>query len=323
MLLTFYIYIFILGLLFGSFATVLITRWHEHEDGIVFGRSKCPKCHHTLSWFELFPLLSYLGLLGRCRKCHARIPSFYPLAEGVMGFIFLLLTYSYIRNFGFEMSPTYVLLLILGFITGVYVLADIRYMEIPDEIMVPGIYGYVALLLLGYLSEDISLLFFDRGTYIDSYTSFLKDHFLAALILYSFFYLQILIPAAIQLGKKERWKEIGEVGLSYFTFPYYLLFPPKDDKKDEGNEEALETWIGGGDLRIAIFIGLTLGIYHGIFAFFIAYIVGSFFGIVILIFQGKKKSQVPFGPFLALGWCSALYYHSEILIMLEFYKSLF
>jgi prepilin signal peptidase PulO-like enzyme (type II secretory pathway) len=196
-------------------------------------------------------------------------------------------------------------------------------MEIPDEIMVPAIYGYLTLLVLWYFSEDIAFLFFDRSTYLNWYTSFLADHLLAAWILYTFFYLQILIPLSIQLWKKERWKEIGEVFISYFTFPYYLLFPPKEEKKDDWDDEVLETWVGWWDLRIALFIGLTLGTYHGIFAFFIAYVVGSFFGIIVLIFAWKKKSQVPFWPFLALWWCITLYYQSEILTLLNFYKSLF
>ena len=42
-------------------------------------------------------------------------------------------------------------------------------------------------------------------------------------------------------------------------------------------EESLDipTWIGGGDLRIALFIGLTLGIVHGVASFAFAYIIGS------------------------------------------------
>lgn len=323
MLLTFSAIIFIIWLLFWSFATVLITRWHDHEGGILFGRSKCPKCHHTLSWFELFPLLSYCLLFWRCRKCHVKIPFFYPLAELLMGSIFLIITFSYVRILWYDFGAQYIFLLFMGFVTWVYVLADIRYMEIPDEIMVPWIYLYVLLLIIGYFNENTSFLFFDRTTYLGGYEQFLKDHFLWALVLYTFLYLQILIPATIQLSKKQKWKEIGEVFLSYFTFPYYLIFPPKEPSDDQYAEDSLETWVWGWDLRIAIFIGITLGIYHGIFAFFIAYIIGSFIGIIVLIFYGKKKTQVPFWPFLATWWCAALFFHSEIITLLEFYKSLF
>jgi hypothetical protein len=40
-----------------------------------------------------------------------------------------------------------------------------------------------------------------------------------------------------------KWKEIGEVFLSYFTFPYYLIFPPKNSSEEERSQDTLETWV--------------------------------------------------------------------------------
>lgn len=313
--------VFVFWLLFWSFSTVLISRWHSHESWILLWRSKCPKCHHTLSWYELFPVLSYIFLSGRCRACKSKISLFYPLAELLMGTIFVLLTIAYTLHLSYAPDAWYLLLLMLWFVTWVYVLSDLRYMEIPDEILVPAIFGYAGLLVLWYFSSDIASLFFDRSSYIGSYSDYLSDHFLAALVLYTFLYLQILIPATIGLSKQGKWKEIGDVALSYFLFPYFLLFPPKNTKDNQ--EIELETWVGWGDLRIALFIGLTLGLMHGVFAFFVAYMVGSIIGIFVLFFHGKRKAQIPFWPFLALGWISAIYFHDGIVQVLEVYKSLF
>lgn len=320
-MLSLYIGITIIGLLFWSFATVLVTRWHTHEEWILFWRSKCPKCHHTLSWFELLPLISYIFLLWKCRKCSTKIPLFYPLAEIIMASIFLILTISYIRIEWYFVGTQYALLLMLWFITGVYVLSDIRYMEIPDEILVPWIYWYLLLLWIGYYNDSLGGIFFDVSSYIWGYKEFIFDHLFGAFVLYTFLFLQIIIPATIQYAKKKKWSDVGWVFLSYFTFPILLLFPQKESTKND-DETSIETWVWWWDLRVALFIWITLGLVHGIFSFFVAYILWSFIWIIIILFTWKVKSQIPFWPFLAFWWLMAIYFHSDILSLLEAYKTL-
>jgi uncharacterized membrane protein len=58
----------------------------------------------------------------------------------VMGIIFVLLAYAAMRLSIDLLSSEMFLLLIFGFVTGVYILYDVRYMEIPDQIMVPVLY---------------------------------------------------------------------------------------------------------------------------------------------------------------------------------------
>jgi leader peptidase (prepilin peptidase)/N-methyltransferase len=70
----------LLGLAFGSFLNVCLTRWPEDES-IVSPRSHCRDCDHTLAWWENIPLFSWLFLRGRCRNCHAWIGTRYPLVE--------------------------------------------------------------------------------------------------------------------------------------------------------------------------------------------------------------------------------------------------
>ena len=70
-------------------------------------------------------------------------------------------------------------------------------------------------------------------------------------------------------------------------------------------------WIGGGDVRMGVMMGLWLGAKSTVVALFFAYIVGALFGILMLVF--KKKSwvaEIPFGTFLALGTFFAIY-HGE------------
>jgi prepilin signal peptidase PulO-like enzyme (type II secretory pathway) len=60
--------------------------------------------------------------------------------------------------------------------------------------------------------------------------------------------------------------------------------------------------MGMGDVKLAIFMGLLLGYPKTILAFYVAFIVGAIYGLILMIFKkANKKSQVPFGPFLILG----------------------
>ena len=61
-----YILFFILGLLFGSFINALVYRLHQGLN-FINARSMCPKCKHTLTWYELVPIFSFLWQKGKCR----------------------------------------------------------------------------------------------------------------------------------------------------------------------------------------------------------------------------------------------------------------
>ena len=61
-----------MGGLWGSFANVCIHRLPK-EQGVVSGRSHCPKCKKQIFWYDNIPLISYLLLGGKCRKCKKKI----------------------------------------------------------------------------------------------------------------------------------------------------------------------------------------------------------------------------------------------------------
>ena len=75
---------FVLGLLFGSFLNVCISRLPAHES-IVKPRSHCMACGHPIRWFDNLPVLSWIVLRGRCRDCKARISWRYPAIELAVG----------------------------------------------------------------------------------------------------------------------------------------------------------------------------------------------------------------------------------------------
>lgn len=82
------IFIFVIGLVVGSFLNVCIQRL-PREESIVKPGSRCPECKHGIAWHDNVPLLSFLLLGGRCRHCHTRISFRYPLIELISGGIWL------------------------------------------------------------------------------------------------------------------------------------------------------------------------------------------------------------------------------------------
>jgi leader peptidase (prepilin peptidase) / N-methyltransferase len=73
-------WLIIAALLAGSFFGVIVTR-AEAAGSILWDRSRCETCRHTLGARDLVPFLSWLASRGRCRYCGARIGLFYPLFE--------------------------------------------------------------------------------------------------------------------------------------------------------------------------------------------------------------------------------------------------
>lgn len=86
----FYILIFIIGTLFGSFSTLAIYRLPLKKD-IVKERSFCPNCNHKLGVFDLIPILSYIFLGGKCRYCKEKISKKYLIIEIMSGILAVIL----------------------------------------------------------------------------------------------------------------------------------------------------------------------------------------------------------------------------------------
>ena len=89
-----YIWTALLGASMGSFVTMLVHRLHEGTS-IVFGGSKCFHCNKKLGLRELIPVLSFLLLKGKCKKCGTKIPLRYFLIEVFTIVLFLLALYKH------------------------------------------------------------------------------------------------------------------------------------------------------------------------------------------------------------------------------------
>lgn len=146
----------ILGLLVGSFLNVVIHRlpkmmeneWRVQAEGIinpdkespepsrpvynlVVPRSACPKCGNQITAIENIPIVSYLALRGRCRKCQTRISPRYPVVEAVTGVLSGLVAW----HFGFGIAAVSALVLLWGLIALTFIDADTQFL--PDSITLP------------------------------------------------------------------------------------------------------------------------------------------------------------------------------------------
>jgi len=136
----------LVGLAFGSFLNVCLSRWPEGES-IVRPRSYCHDCGHTLAWWENVPLASWVALRGRCRSCKVWIGWRYPLVELAVGLLWAQcwLKYAWPALLdGSSPALAYGGLETLGFgaflwlLVGLSVL-DAEYLWLPDVVTLPGI----------------------------------------------------------------------------------------------------------------------------------------------------------------------------------------
>ena len=75
-----YILLALFGLLFGSFANVVIWRFPRGES-LSHPGSHCPVCQGPIAWYDNIPVVSWLVLGGRCRLCATPISARYPVVE--------------------------------------------------------------------------------------------------------------------------------------------------------------------------------------------------------------------------------------------------
>lgn len=94
-----YIIIFIIGTLFGSFYTLAVYRIPKRQD-IIHTHSYCPNCNHKLGLLDLFPIISYIALRGKCRYCKQKIRPRYFILEILSGILFL--SFAFLIGIKFE-----------------------------------------------------------------------------------------------------------------------------------------------------------------------------------------------------------------------------
>ena len=124
------IFVVLMGGLWGSFANVCIYRLPKGQ-GVVSGRSYCPKCKKQIVWYDNIPIISYFVLGGKCRKCKKKISIQYSLVEFISIFSFFNIYYLY------GITLTTLLLMILSLSLIIIFFIDLKHFIIPNSITFP------------------------------------------------------------------------------------------------------------------------------------------------------------------------------------------
>ncbi len=131
-------FIFIIGLVVGSFLNVVILRTVSNES-IVFPGSKCPKCQTSLKWYHNIPVLSYIFLKGKCAFCKEKISIQYPIVELLTGLVYTGFGYLYLNTIFYtnESTPILTLMFLVSIIaTSLFIVisgTDFKEMLVSDK----------------------------------------------------------------------------------------------------------------------------------------------------------------------------------------------
>ncbi len=164
--------LFLLGINLGSFFNVVGYRLPKGES-ILYPPSHCPNCNHQLTFWELFPIFSYIFQLGKCTQCKKRISLFYPFFELLTGCLFAL---SFLV---FGASIELIIALVFVSMTLIIFISDYLYFIILDEVLIiasilllisifflKGVNGVLLSLFNGMISFSIMFLIKQLGNFI-------------------------------------------------------------------------------------------------------------------------------------------------------------
>src|SRR6266550_7388707 len=136
----------IFGAIIGSFLNVVIHRL-PREESIVLPSSKCSSCGAAIAFYDNVPLLSYILLGGRCRKCKTHISARYPAVEALTAGLFIATAW----HDGFSFALPFDLIFVTAVTALIFI--DAEHMILPNAITYPGmLFALLTRILVPYLA---------------------------------------------------------------------------------------------------------------------------------------------------------------------------
>lgn len=146
--------VFLFGLAVGSFDNVAAYRIPEGIS-LWSPRSFCPRCQSQIAWYDNIPILSFVLLRGRCRRCGEAISFRYPLVELASGLLFL----TVFARLGFEWRAELVPHLFLVTILIIVSAIDLQRQIIPNRVIYPSIpLGLAAMGVVALARGDVWII---------------------------------------------------------------------------------------------------------------------------------------------------------------------
>lgn len=292
-----------MGLLFGSFLNVCISRLPGHES-IAKPRSHCMACGHTIRWYDNVPVLSWVLLRGRCRDCGAAISWRYPAVELAVGIWFSLTglemwsamsggSVARLKTSGIEIFDCVgvVGFAILGFLLIGLMVMDWQTQRLPDAFTLTGIgTGIVLVCVQAFflapgqgdivLNSTHQLRLASPGSFTAQGNVFLTGT--EALIMGRV----AAIAGAALILLAVRW--------------IYTALRKRDG-------------MGLGDVKLLAMIAAFLGFGEALIGLFLGVIVAAFYGVVMLArHKAGGETKLPFGSFLAAGGMFAALFGARV-----------
>jgi len=264
----------IFGAIIGSFLNVVIHRL-PREQSVVFPKSACPSCQAPIRAYDNLPILSFLMLAGRCRKCRAKISARYPAVEALTAVLFAAVTWHDGLSFAlpFDIAFTAAMLALI--------FIDAEHMILPNAITYPGIlFALITRVVVPLLAgpahfDDLPQLL---TIFPPNYPVWLVS----------------LIGAVIGALAGG-----GSLWLMGFLW-----------ERLRGVEA-----MGLGDVKMMFMVGAFLGWRLTILTIMIGAFTGSIAGVAVMIRRGGRNIQMmlPFGIFLGIGSIVSLLIGSRII----------
>lgn len=262
-----YVFVFALGAIVGSFLNVVIHRV-PNEQSIVFPNSACPNCKTPIKPYDNIPILSWLILGGKCRRCKEKISPRYPAVELLTALVYVLV----FSQIGFTPFLPVALIFVSTMIALIFI--DAGHMILPNVITYP--------LLIFALIVRVAFPILLSASYFSELSSWP----LSMLALYPVWLVSL---AGAVLGAAAGGGSLWLVGEIW--------------KRFRGVEA-----MGLGDVKMMLGVGALLGWRLAILSIFIGAFTGAVAGIAVMLGQKEKdmQAQIPFGIFLGVGAIAAM-----------------
>jgi leader peptidase (prepilin peptidase)/N-methyltransferase len=269
-----YIFFFIVGAVIGSFLNVVIHRVPA-EESIVFPNSACPKCKAKIKGYDNIPILSWLILGGKCRKCKNPIAIRYPAVELLTALLFVLIFWR------FDLSPILPVYLIFAAAILALIFIDAEQMILPNAITYPGI-------IFSFAVRIAFPIFFTAAYFTD-----LK-------------YAPLSNITGWPVWAVSLWGAV----LGALAGGGSLWLVGKLWKMLRGIDA-----MGLGDVKMMFAVGALVGWRLAFLAIFLGAATGAVSGIGMMIVKRERNLQtlIPFGIFLGIGSIISLLFGEAII----------